>query len=46
MNKLELKKRIAKLKKELFADPEPCCHGVTKREAEKIIDKIFGDTYE
>ena len=46
MKKIELKKRIEELKKELFADPEPCCMGVRKPEAFRKIDKIFGDLYE
>ena len=29
-----------KIKKRLFVNPEPCCHGVREKEAFEIIDKL------
>jgi len=39
-----IKKSVELLKKELYKDPEPCCHGIRQRDAFKIIDKFAGNT--
>lgn len=38
----DLKKSLKDLGKRLFANPEPCCHGVRKLNAFKIMGDVFG----
>ena len=38
----DVKEHIKILQKELFKDPEPCCHGVRKIDVDRIILQVFG----
>jgi len=39
----KLKASKEELKKILFLDPEPCCHGVRQKEAFQKIDYVLGE---